>query len=132
MSVTAIEPMIVEDTPSKTDAGGSTAAAVAAAAAATPNALHEDIDPSQRWRALEKLVSRPTPFGSETGKLKVAVFEPFENVSEILSTFLSGMFCSLKQGEVYWGRERGGAGHGGARHESSAYALNPVGVYDTW
>lgn len=38
-------------------------------------------DPSQRWRALEKLVSRASPFGAETGQLAVGEFEPFENVS---------------------------------------------------
>lgn len=40
-------------------------------------------DPSQRWRALEKLVSRPSPFGNETGQLAVGEFEPFENVRAI-------------------------------------------------
>lgn len=43
----------------------------------------EEEDPSQRWRALEKLVSRPSPFGAETGQLAVGEFEPFENVSEL-------------------------------------------------
>lgn len=49
-----------------------------------PNGRHEDMDPSQRWRALEKLVSRPTPFGSETGQLAVGEFQPFENMGEYL------------------------------------------------
>lgn len=43
-----------------------------------------DEDPSQRWRALEKLVSRPSPFGNETGQLAVGEFEPFENVRGIV------------------------------------------------
>lgn len=44
-------------------------------------------DPSQRWRALEKLVSRPSPFGAETGQLAVGEFEPFENVSYTAARF---------------------------------------------
>lgn len=39
------------------------------------------IDSSQRWRAVEKLVSRASPFGAETGLLATGEFEPFENVS---------------------------------------------------
>ncbi|CAM9217351.1 unnamed protein product [Ectocarpus sp. 13 AM-2016] len=59
-------------------------------------------DPSQRWRALEKLVSRPSPFGNETGQLAVGEFEPFENMAELLEEELKvlvigagGLGCEL-------------------------------------
>lgn len=65
MSVAEIEPMLVSNDAGKHD-----------------DHDHGAEDPSQRWRALEKLVSRPSPFGAETGQLAVGVFEPFENVSE--------------------------------------------------
>eukprot|EP00752_Nemacystus_decipiens_P014217 g12646.t1 len=66
VSVAEIEPMLVDnDNGSGKSEGGSTG--------------QEEEDPSQRWRALEKLVSRPSPFGAETGQLAVGEFEPFEN-----------------------------------------------------
>lgn len=71
MSVNAVEPMMVEDTPSTT------------AMNVTETDPTSSTDPSQRWQALEKLVSRPSPFGAETGQLAVGEFEPFENVSII-------------------------------------------------
>lgn len=39
------------------------------------------IDPSQRWEAMEKLLTRPSPFGAETGLIATGEFDPFENVS---------------------------------------------------
>lgn len=39
------------------------------------------IDPSQRWEAMEKLLTRPSPFGAETGLIATGEFSPFENVS---------------------------------------------------
>lgn len=62
------------------DASSTTGVRIADASVAN-NGKHEEADPSQRWRALEKLVSRPSPFGAETGQLAVGEFEPFENVS---------------------------------------------------
>lgn len=40
-----------------------------------------EIDPSQRWRAMEKILARASPFGAETGLLPTGAFQPFENVS---------------------------------------------------
>lgn len=39
------------------------------------------INPSQRWRAMEKILARESPFGAETGLLPTGEFDPFENVS---------------------------------------------------
>lgn len=71
--------MLVQDTPMTTSDGG--VAAPAVVTNVVTNCDHLETDPSQRWRALEKLVSRPSPFGAETGQLAVGEFDPFENVS---------------------------------------------------
>lgn len=73
VSISAIDPMFID--------ASSTTAGVNASALGVANGTHEEADPSQRWRSLEKLVSRPSPFGAETGELALGEFEPFENVS---------------------------------------------------
>lgn len=73
VSISAIEPMLID--------ASSTTANANASALGVADDTHEEADPSQRWRSLEKLVSRPSPFGAETGELALGEFEPFENVS---------------------------------------------------
>lgn len=99
MSVAEIEPIMVDDTASAIEMG----VTITARPVATNND-HGDIDPSQRWRALEKLVSRPSPFGEETGQLALGEFEPFGNVS-------SGREEARGEGVVWLSRRReSGAG----------------------
>lgn len=69
---------MLADSPSTTNGVD---AATAPGVTSVSNGALEDEDPSQRWRSLEKLVSRPSPYGAETGALAVGEFEPFENVS---------------------------------------------------
>lgn len=76
VSVAEIEPMLVDS-----DAGNGKNGDREDDSRGGQGGNGEVEDPSQRWRALEKLVSRPSPFGAETGQLAVGEFEPFENVS---------------------------------------------------
>ncbi|CAM9109196.1 unnamed protein product [Sphacelaria rigidula] len=73
VSISAIAPEI--DTPAAINGVDNGANATDAAA---------NIDPSQRWRAMEKILARASPFGAETGLLPTGQFEPFENVAEYL------------------------------------------------
>lgn len=89
MTVAGVEPMIVDnnrDDNENTCPSATTSTSTAGIkppadiSRGEPNGQELEEDPSQRWRALEKLVSRPSPFGAETGQLAVGEFEPFENV----------------------------------------------------
>lgn len=82
VSVAGVEPMLVDNENTYPSATTSTAGVKPPAELSRGGSEEpeQDQDPSQRWRALEKLVSRPSPFGAETGQLAVGEFEPFENV----------------------------------------------------
>lgn len=83
--------MLVEDaTTVAAPSVGDNNFSVTTATAVNDQSSHEELDPSQRWRAIEKLVSRPSPFGAETGQLAVGQFEPFEDVSNILDRSMGG------------------------------------------
>lgn len=66
--------MEVNDEPAMADAG-------AMAVIANGGSAMEETDPSQRWKSLETLLRRESPFGAETGQLAVGMYEPFEDVS---------------------------------------------------
>lgn len=66
--------MEVNDEPATADAG-------ATAVIANGGSAREETDPSQRWKSLETLLCRESPFGAETGQLAVGMYEPFEDVS---------------------------------------------------
>lgn len=66
--------MEVNEAPATADAGATTVVA-------NGGNGREEIDPSQRWKSLETLLRRESPFGAETGHLAVGMYEPFEDVS---------------------------------------------------
>ena len=72
VSAGELESMAVDNTSTNANAAATTAVA---------NGDVEETDPSQRWKSLEILLRRESPFGAETGQLAVGEFEPFEDVS---------------------------------------------------